>query len=135
MTGINRANSGGAVLTKVNKSYAEIKPSCVAGIMLMGNVNHTGASIGASDLIMESEFPALGAYSGVRVRVSNYDTSAVMTIDGLCVAACPTHISTAGNTLTWVDGYFGGVLISGANPLLVPKATVGPGGDTIPGIA
>src|ERR1700752_612730 len=118
------------LLSKVNKTSARVTPSATANLMLMGNVNHTGASIGASDLIMDSEHPALGSFYAVKLTFSNYDTSAVLTIDGAVAGPCPTHVTTAGNTITWTTVTFNG----GSASVAIPAATTGPGGDVIPGI-
>lgn len=117
-------------LVTIGTIQTDTAASPAAEIMLLGNENFAAVSLGASDFIMDLQVPAIGAFYGVKLKYANYDTTAVMTIDGAKVAACPTHTTTAGNTLTWSAFVTSG----GLQTLTVPQAKTGPGGRIIPGI-
>lgn len=127
---------GGAVLAQliidgavaVAANYVR-QASPAAGFMLLGNENFAAVTL-ASETIMDMQVPAISDFYAVRLKYANYNTAGTMTVDGAKVAPCPTHKTTAGNTLAWT----GFVTFGGSQTGVVPQASIGPSGRIVPGV-
>ena len=98
---------------------------------LFGTENNSGQTVGASDVIMDAQIPAMAPFYGVKLVYANYNTAAAMTMDGAKVAPTAVDLTAAGNTLSWSSF----VTFSGSQTATVPQAKTGAGGQIVPGIA
>lgn len=85
--------------------------------------------------VINSQIPAAAAFYGCRLVYLNFDTAAVMAIDGAKVApstATGGAGASANNSALTFSSF---VTFSGSQSVNVPQATTGAGGQIIPGVA
>ena len=117
----NASNALEAELTSVQVYPSELR--------LIPNSNASNAITGT---VIDTQHPALRPFHAVRLVLANYDTSAAMTINGICAAGVSANASNNGTGLAWVDGLMDGVNTS-STPFSIPAATTS-GGQVRPTI-
>jgi hypothetical protein len=83
--------------------------------------------------VLNMQIPAFAPFYGARLMYLNYDTAAVMAIDG-AYAAAAQYTGAAGASQNNSALTFTQVKFNGFNVANVPQATVGAGGQIIPGV-
>lgn len=128
LTGEIEISAGGKPLPILNQAMS-------AAFKMIGDTNSQSVAGDATNgRVMQTQLPAVAPFFGVRLVYENWDTSAVMNIDGVKVAPSPSTggagQAPANSTLTW-SPY---VTFGGAQAVAVPVAVVGPAGNILPGV-
>lgn len=109
------------------------------GIVPAQNTAYTQAGDATNGVVMNVQLPAVAKFYGVKLIYQNYSTTVPLVFDGVKITSSQTTVtgsntSPSNNTLNSSPGFSAFVTASGSQTITVPVATVGTGGQNIPGV-